>query len=585
MARGALLVGLLAILLVVGAGVQNLRKEAPVVYEGLHYASHGDNSFYGDIAATSISRIPGIRGAVVSHHLLMADDIAKTFAAMGDTAVETVVIVGPDHFRAGPGIVAVSRFPYETPWGIVEPALPFIDALIREGVATQDEYVFEAEHSISSLVAYVKYHFPNAKIVPIVLQRNVAPEVSAMIGRYLAAQLPLHSIVIASVDFSHHLDATAADFHDAKSIEAIRAFDFASLSRLEIDSPASIAVLLRYVSDVGARHALSFFNTNSSRFLGLPDSDDVTSYLFATFGAGDEEDRGAVSVLAVGDVMLGRSVGKAYDKGVDFFGRFRGVEGNFLRGFDMFIANLEGPITDTDSCQHKEIVFKFDPSVAKYLKRNGVTHVNLSNNHSFDCFSLGLEDTVRHLDAAGIRHMGGGPLAESTRTEVVHGKRIAIFGIDRTIAPVDPELVYAHLSLLEEDHDYTLVEVHWGLEYEKTESALQKEFAHGLVDHGADAIIGHHPHVVQPIEVYKQRPIFYSLGNFIFDQIGREVNTGIATGLVFTEGAIQGFVFPYANTNYQPGLMPYQEAQDFCKTIVPQSVRDVENDCVFNVRF
>ncbi len=580
MKRGWLFAAAVVVLIGVSAITYRLQKQEPAVYDGMHHASQGDKSVYGVLPVAS-GKSSGIRGAIVSHHLLIGDHIAETFASMGSEDTTTVVIIGPDHFRRGPGSILVSRYPYETPWGTIEPDLPFIDDLIDDGIGQEDEYVFEIEHSIASVVPYVKYYFPNAKIVPIVLQRNVASAKSKELGTYLADKLPDDSVVIASVDFSHHQGITAGAFHDAKSVETIRTFDFASLPRLEIDSPPSITALLHYLDEKGARRPVSFLNTNSVQFLNIPDSEDVTSYLLATFADGKKEGTGAVSILAVGDVMLGRGVSEALDEGVDLFERFRAVEGNFLKGFDIFIANLEGPITDAEDCQDKDITFAFDPSVAKVLKENALTHVNLANNHTLDCGPEGLTDTKRYLDESGIKYVGGGTLAESTRTEVVAGKRIATLGIDRTTAPLTSDIVYSHIRSLDQTNDYVVVEIHWGIEYDSTESTSQKEFAHGLIDSGADAVIGHHPHVAQPIEFYHGKPIFYSLGNFIFDQIGKEVNTGIAAGVVFKEKGTEVFVFPYTiNAEHQPGLMPFVEAQTYCRSMDINIPSGVTDECI-----
>ncbi|KND47244.1 MAG: poly-gamma-glutamate synthesis protein (capsule biosynthesis protein) [Parcubacteria bacterium C7867-004] len=567
MRKALLLVAIVGLCVAAVLAVHLFKKDLQTVYEGTHYASHMQEHFYGDMASADTVFTPGIKGAIVSHHLLVADHIAQTFASMTNDQVKTVVIIGPDHFSRASGKVSVSRYPYETPWGRVEPDTEVIDGLISARLAEENEYVFEIEHSIGSLAPYVRYHFPNARLVPIVVDRSTSPEDAVKLGTYLAANLDEGALVIASVDFSHHLGTTAADFHDAKSVETVRAFDFASLARLEVDSPASLYAVLTYLEAKGAQRPVMFDTTNSARFLGIPDSDDVTSYLFATFAEGPKESTGAVSMFAAGDLMLGRDVAKKMAQGTDLFERFRGVEGNFLRGFDMFIANLEGPITNSTECQKKELSFSFNPSVTPYLKKNGLTHVTLANNHSNDCFAAGISDTKQNLTEQGIRYVGGGTLAESTRTEKVAGKRIAILGIDRTVQPVAPGLVYAHLRSLEESHDYTIVEVHWGLEYELTESTDQRTLAHGMIDSGADVIIGHHPHVVQPVESYAGKPIFYSLGNFVFDQFGKETNTGMAVGLVLADAAISTYLFPYTiNSAHQPDLMEYKEAQAYCST-------------------
>lgn len=297
-----------------------------------------------------------------------------------------------------------------------------------------------------------------------------------------------------------------------------------------------------------------------------------------------EKEEIPIHILAVGDTMLGRSVGIAYASGVDLFGPFRSAKKDLIDAVDIFIANLEGPITETQECQKKEIVFSFDPSVALMLAKNGITHVSLANNHTFDCFEHGLVDTKRYLGEAGIVYTGGGALSESATTTEVRGKRIAILGIDRTIAPTKRALVFEYVQNLERNHEYVVIEVHWGNEYEQLESDEQKTFAHGLIDAGADVIIGHHPHVVQSIEFYNGKPIFYSLGNFIFDQIEKERNTGIAVELLISEHKILTTVHPYTiSRDREPTPMPQNEALLYCESLASSVPSHPDNACVFSV--
>lgn len=289
-----------------------------------------------------------------------------------------------------------------------------------------------------------------------------------------------------------------------------------------------------------------------------------------------------IRILTVGDTMLGRSVGIAYASGIDLFAPFRNAKEELLASSDIVIANLEGPITNTKECQQKEIVFSFDPSVARMLAENGITHVSLANNHSFDCFGHGLSDTKKYLSEAGVVYVGGGAVSESATTTVVRGKKIAIMGIDRTIDSTKSEVVFEHVQNLAQTHEYVIVEVHWGNEYELIESEDQKILAHGLIEAGANVVVGHHPHVVQPIEFYNGKPIFYSLGNFIFDQIGKERNTGIAVELILQEEKIQTIVHPYTiSKDRQPVPMPEDEAYAYCASLISSVPSLPGRACVF----
>ena len=563
------IISLAAVVALISGGVFLALYTQEPVPVGTHYSSHAAAHFYGDVDPIGVVPQEQARGAIVSHHLLVADDIARTIKSLRQPYVPVVVIVGPDHFSRKHGGVSVSRYGFETPWGRIDPDTDLVDAIVDARLATQNEYVFEMEHSIASVVPYIRYNFPDTKLVAITLERSIAKERIVALATFLNEELPEGSIVIASVDFSHHLDVTAANFHDAKSVAAIAAFDFASIDSLEIDSPDSIRLLLTYLEKKGAQ-AITATTTNSAIVQATPYSEDVTSYLFATFAPGVPAQWSVGISLHVGDTMLGRDIETAVSQGVDLFEYIRGPEGNFLRGMDMIVANLEGPITSVTQCAQKEVVFRFMPGAENYLQRAPVTHLTLANNHTLDCGEEGMRETQELLEAAGLVHFGGGSLKENTRTETKGGMTIALVGIDQTLPSIPEEDIFQYLQTLEASHDYTIVHVHWGSEYQSQPSQAQQALAHRMIDSGADAIIGHHPHVVQPLEIYHNRPIFYSLGNFIFDQQGIEVTTGIGVGLHFEPNRIAGYIFPFtANRKYQPVRMKPSDAHEYCARINP----------------
>jgi len=165
--------------------------------------------------------------------------------------------------------------------------------------------------------------------------------------------------------------------------------------------------------------------------------------------------------------------------------------------------------------------------------------VNLGNNHIFDYGKVGLFDTISYLDSVGIRHVGAGHNAPQAHLPVIvnaNGKRIALLGYyGGGEAPkatrTTPGVADRHIGNIQSDietirhsnsADYVAVNFHWGTEKADTPGRDQIEFAHAVIDAGADIIIGHHPHVLQGIERYKSGVIVYSLGNFVFGGNSRD---------------------------------------------------------------
>jgi poly-gamma-glutamate synthesis protein (capsule biosynthesis protein) len=126
--------------------------------------------------------------------------------------------------------------------------------------------------------------------------------------------------------------------------------------------------------------------------------------------------------------------------------------------------------------------------------------------------------------------------------------------------------------------DLIIVNIHWGVEYEHVFNKTQQDLARDLIDSGADIIIGHHPHVVQGLEIYKNKPIFYSLGNFIFDQdFSRDTQEELAVEINFNpDGQAKARLYPLLSRQSQPSLMAGKEKENYLKKIAGWSKGDSE---------
>jgi len=226
-----------------------------------------------------------------------------------------------------------------------------------------------------------------------------------------------------------------------------------------------------------------------------------------------------ITILFVGDIMLDRGVARHADK----FGKdslLIKVE-EILKNNDAVIGNLEGTITDNASIaqvNNKILRFTFSPTFLNFLNKYHFTAVSLANNHALDFGNDGYDKTVENLDSVGIVSFGS-PL-NSTRVSnkiILKKKTICLVGY-HDLYVNNEEKAVEEINKIKGECDYTVLFAHWGDEYIKTPNARQISLAHMFVDAGADLVIGAHPHVVQTHEIYKNKAIFYSLGNFIFDQ-------------------------------------------------------------------
>jgi len=234
-----------------------------------------------------------------------------------------------------------------------------------------------------------------------------------------------------------------------------------------------------------------------------------------------------VSICAVGDVMLDRNVGKAIQRS----GCASIVEqvADKLKAADVTFANLECPLSTVGGHDPPNCIFRARPETVAVLTLCDIDVVSLANNHTLDAGRQGLLQTLEHLDQAGVLYCGAhqerSVASEPVFFQVgpVHLGFLAFTDLSfahGSYSKVDDDLgnLLEAIETAGQQCDIIIVSFHWGEEYRQTPTQRQKIVAHAAIDAGADLILGHHPHTLEGIEVYKGRPILYSMGNFIFDQ-------------------------------------------------------------------
>jgi len=244
---------------------------------------------------------------------------------------------------------------------------------------------------------------------------------------------------------------------------------------------------------------------------------------------------GELSLLAVGDINLGRSVGQILLK--DSIEYPFQLTGPVLRRHSVVFGNLESPITDQGGeTRHPRdpYIFCAPPQAAKALGLGGFTVLSLANNHMMDYGIVGLTETIGFLDSAGILHTGGSKdLASHFSPAIIErgGVRVGFVaytefvnrkGGEGRVSMFETERMHREVGAVQPSTDIVVASYHGGKEYAAEPGERTLRQLRMLIDAGADVVIGHHPHVPQGIEQYKGKWIFYSLGNFVFLQPQRE---------------------------------------------------------------
>jgi len=261
------------------------------------------------------------------------------------------------------------------------------------------------------------------------------------------------------------------------------------------------------------------------------------------------------TLMFTGDVMLDRGVEEIIEKHEeDFEFPFLKIE-DYLQEADLLFGNLESIVSDKGYQVKQTYPFRADPAAKEGLKKADFDVLSCANNHSLDYGETALKDGVVKLTQSGIDCAGAG-LKQKAYSPVIKQKndtKVAYLAYTYLapdnwkatenkvgIAWLNEKNLKQGIQKAKEKSDLVVVSFHFGEEYEKKPNSHQKHYSHLAIDSGADLVIGHHPHVIQPVEQYKDGWIAYSLGNFVFDQdFSEETMRGLVLRVSAKKGEIK----------------------------------------------
>ncbi len=512
-----------------------------------------------------------VMSLVLPHHLVAGSYVAGVFEGVKNSRPPVVVVIGPNHQQAGGSFVLSTKLGWQTMGGVLSSNSQVIDSLVASNLVGIDDAVLTNEHSVGALAPFIKNTWPSTKIVPLVIKNIKNDELADGLASKLYEVLPVGSLVIASVDFSHYLPKTVANFHDDLSINVLSTGDMGRIKKMEIDSQNSIRALLKYNSIVGAQRFTLAYHTNSADIMNS-DLAETTSHVLGYFTRETRAEQPMISLQLFGDMMIERSVERNFGKsGLDYvFKNLKGQENRFFYGVDLLLANLEGPFAPARVPTTKSIAFRFNPDLAPQLKRYGFTGFSLSNNHGLDMGFKNYDFTKKILTDNGLTYFGHQTKEGAEYTWVAGEKeglpeKVAFIGINNTDHPLNMAKVKSAIDAAKKEARYVIVYAHWGNEYQRISHQTQRDLGHWLIDNGVTAVVGMHPHVIQEMEIYKGQPIFYSLGNFVFDQyFSKDTQEGVSVGLNLQDGQVKDvYVFPFYGVKSQDSLMSGKRQTDF----------------------
>lgn len=283
----------------------------------------------------------------------------------------------------------------------------------------------------------------------------------------------------------------------------------------------------------------------------------------------------APRLLFVGDVMLGRAVESFMDEQGELY-PFEMISDD-IKHADLAVANFEG-VVPAEHIHTPSMTFRFSIKDAylKTLHDVGFDVLSRANNHSFDYGKEGFEYMKSRCFVHGLVCRGNpfGIQENSSAIVEVKNKKVGILFLHTLYDQPRDDLILSIGETFASSTDIQVAYIHWGDEYALVHNTHQENLAHKIIDAGFDVVIGHHPHVVQDIAFYKDKPIFYSLGNFVFDQyFSRDVQQGLVLEVELGENETMYTLVPvetYSN-RAQPKKMNSEDAKELFQRILPKN--------------
>lgn len=332
----------------------------------------------------------------------------------------------------------------------------------------------------------------------------------------------------------------------------------------------------------------------------------VIATLFGGGGAFKSGPKQDVSIAVTGDVMLARNV-----PGVLSFDTspYDGVS-NVTSNVDLLLINFESASTSSYPAVKGDVPLNCDPSYVPLAKGNNLTVAALANNHVCDHGIDGMKDTIKHVSDAGMIPIGAGANEDEahrpanvmvkdrniTILNYMDSNNFAEYGYDVMpyangsspgYSAYNSQVAQKQINESRQNgSDFIIVFMHYGNEYSMSPNEDQTRISHELIDYGADVVIGSHPHVTQGIEMYNGKPIFYSLGDFIFDLEREDTLSAYFVQMELINDTCECTIYPVSISGYLPHFMDASSGKALLEGLSPQCDQlEITDDGIGKLKF
>jgi len=497
-----------------------------------------------------------VYGAVLAANLKSKEEIAGFFKRLEKKQhYQTIVLLTT--VKSQQKAVA-GNWGYKTPYGTLYPPANVLQNIDGGTFVKVDEALTKKEAWPAVIAPFVAKSFGKAEFLPVFVNEDATGSDTEILATWLHENLPKDTLVIAQTVAKPSVDPAVAEFQLKFTKNVLENFDNEKISTMPLRNTEAVEVLQKYLFKRKAQKMQNqFMDTQTGHFLSFSMEGPVYQSR-------------SVFTVAFGDVMLDRLVRTHMNNNSPDY-PFEKMDFSYLNNNDILIANLEGPIAKKKIQTSKEIAFRFNPDIVPVLQKYSFDALSEANNHAVDMGWTGFDDTFELLAPTGIKVFGHPKEIEarSVASFEIQEQKIAFLGLEDVAYKIDAEKAVAKIKELTEQGYKVIPFLHWGVEYQHKPNNRQRDLAHKFIDAGAVAVIGAHPHVIQTYETYNNRPIFYSLGNAIFDQyFSKDTQEGLSTALIVSNDQIEIYFLPIKLDKSQFRLMTGDERTEFLKRFV-----------------
>jgi poly-gamma-glutamate capsule biosynthesis protein CapA/YwtB (metallophosphatase superfamily) len=509
--------------------------------------------------ATLLQNEKKVSGAIIAANLAQKEELAAFFSELSkNQQFDLVVVLSPTNAHSKKAFSSLVDL--KTPYGLLEIDRQFAYQLSTSADETlaRGEDLFVTHSQSDFLAPFVKKSFPRAKYFPMLINDQMSAEEADIFAKNLVANLPANSLILAQTTLKPATDPLVQSFQLQFTKNVLGTADASKVGSLPLYGSTPVKILLNSLQIRHQQKSRSaFWDNEKSAFLQY-------------YAEGAPLKKRSTFLVSFGDLMLGRAVRSRMDKnGLDY--PFEKMDKKYLETNDLLMANLEGPIATKAIKTSKAIAFRFLPDVAPLLKKYSFDALSEANNHAADMGWAGYEDSFHYLQKEGILVFGH-PRdinEKSVAFTQILDQKIAFIGFDDVDFKLKTEEAFQKIKDLTAQGYKVIPFFHWGVEYVHKPNARQQDLARRSIDAGAFAVIGCHPHVVQSYETYKGRPIFYSLGNAVFDQeFSPATQEGLSIAMAMGDDGFEIYFLPIKIDRSQMRLMNEKERKAFLERFV-----------------